>query len=890
MAAFKGNIEFEGSQRSQGFKPINLPDVTEQIRLNAQQFENTLQRHEKATADVKAFSVKMKRARESKETEVRMAQMAQFSEKLKAGLDLSGQMYERAKQTEAKMALLEVQTTSEDLERIRLEIASMKDDSKKIDNVKLKNAQKANYEAIAALNNLDNYQKFHAQNSMVKSLGKYVKPWLNQRLATDDSTEIPIGDRVITPMQARDPAEIVAATEVLLRQFHEQTGASFLPDDLYELSLKPQINQARADILGKSRVEWTKQLKGDARLKASQTFLADKDLGKWVKSTSHLHEDGLQGAWAQNSKLLRYWAENGQLTGTDIEVIFSQPSSREGSKAKWKDKGERFGLYNELRLLRRVYERSAFKATTHDRDMLYLETEERTRQILSERLAAGTPMTEKDLDDIEGLMYMGEGLNPSQVIANFRKGFTMDDIVIDDQRRQLNTLRQNFSLHEKHPVYLNASPQLQNEFAQAAQAGTEMLAMPDNAKQKLDLIPSYVKGMFNLTPYKTRTDVHDQVENRLKELYVSVYDKVKDPDEAYRKTKELFLLEQQDPSSRYFRSDSNGEYSAKGQFRGIDGDPSDFKAKQQEISRINQGLEKRGLTALPEVISTDTEIKEIAANLTKNGFKLPQKFYDYGVKYNIAPIELFNRAYKFHHPDGKGVQFPKANTDLDKGLSAKQVQDIYGPKATQQSRAGAFCTATGAAKWQRPPLPDNLGEHIETAAAKHVAGTGLTPDQLAMLTFAVGDAENRGVWRSGDVSSAGARGYFQIIRSTAEMLGGDPMNPQSAADMAVRHLADSMKAMTREYPNLSLEERMGLAALAYNAGNSGVINNKKRIPQYGGSYAGGENRLYLAYVLMAMCRFGGSDVALNHPAMMRMSNFNSGDVEKFRSTFSRYDR
>lgn len=889
MAAFKGNIEFEGSQRSQGFRPINLPDVTDQIRLNAQQFENTLQRHEKATADVRAFNVKMKRGREEQETKIRMEQMAQFSDKLKQGLDVLQKTYEDSRQTEAKMALLDVQTTSEDLERIRLEIASMKGDSDKIDKVKLKNAQKANYEAIAALNNLDNYQKFHAQNSMVQSLGKYVKPWLNQRLATDDSTEIPIGDRVITPMQARSPAEIVAATEVLVRQFHEQTGASFLPDDLYEFSLKPQINQARSDILDKSRVEWSKQLKGDARLKASQTFLADKDLGKWMMSTAHLHENGLEGAWYHNSKVLRNWAKNGQLSGSDIEVIFSGPSSR-NPKVMWKDKKERYSLYNELLKLRREYDKEAHKASTHNREMQYLETEERTRQILSDRLAAGNPMTERALTDIEEEMYLSQGLNPSQVISNFRKGFTMDDIVVSDQRRQLNALKQNFSLHETHPVYLNASPQLQNEFAQAAKAGTAMLAMPDNAKQKFDLIPSYVKGLFNLTPYKARTDVHDQVENRLKELFVKIYDKVKDPDEAYRETKRLFLLEQQDPNNRYFRSNSKGEYSATGQFRRIDGDPSDYEAKQQEISRINQGLEKRGLTALPEVISTAEEIKEIAANLTKNGFKLPQKFYDYGAKYNIPPVELFNRAYKFHHPDGKGVQFPKANTDLERGLSSRQIQDIYGPKATQQSRAGAFCTATGAAKWQRPPLPDNLGEHIETAAAKHAAGTGLTPDQLSMLTFAVGDAENRGVWRDHEKSTANAAGYFQIIPETARGMGGDPMNPQSAADMAVRHLADSMRVMTREYPNLSLEERMGLAALAYNAGNSGVIDNKKRIPQYGGSYAGGENRLYLAYVLMAMCRFGGSDVALNHPAMMRMSNFNSGDVEKFRSTFSRYDR
>lgn len=887
MAAFKGNIEFEGSQRSQGFRPINLPDVTEQIRLNAQQFENTLQRHEKATADVRAFNVKMKRGREEQETKIRMEQMAQFSDKLKQGLDVLQKTYEDSKQTEAKMALLDVQTTSEDLERIRLEIASMKGDSDKIDKVKLKNAQKANYEAIAALNNLDNYQKFHAQNSMVQSLGKYVKPWLNQRLATDDSTEIPIGDRVITPMQARSPAEIVAATEVLVRQFHEQTGASFLPDDLYEFSLKPQINQAKSDILDKSRVEWSKQLKGDARLKASQTFLADKDLGKWMMSTAHLHENGLEGAWYHNSKILRNWAKNGQLSGSDIEVIFSGPSSR-NPKVMWKDKGERYSLYNELLKLRREHDKEAYKASTHNREMQWLRQEEETQQILTNALNAGTPLKEIELDTLEQKNYHGKFLKPSQVIANFRKGFTMDDIVMDDQRRQLNVLKENFSLHEKHPLFLSATTQVQNEFRQAAQAGTKMIE--EGGKAQFDKIPSYVKGLFNLTPYKARTDVHDQVEIRLKELFREAYKATGNADLAFKQMKEMFLAEQKDPTSRYFRSDSKGEYSTKGQFRQIDGLESEFEKVIQERSRINQGLFKRGTVALPEVISTAEEIKEIAANLPKNGFKLPQKFYDYGVKYNIPPVELFNRAYKFHHPDGKGVQFPKANTDLDSGMTAPEIRNTYGPKATQQSRAGAYCTATGAAKWQRPPLPDNLGEHIETAAAKHAAGTGLTPDQLAMLTFAVGDAENRGVWRDHLKSSAAATGYFQFIPETARRMGVDPMNPQSAADGAVRHLADSMRVMTREYPDLSIEELMGLAALAYNAGNTGVINNKKRIPEFGGSYAGGENRRYLAYVLMAMCRFGGSDVALNHPAMLRMSEFDSSDVEKFRSTFSKYDR
>ena len=82
-----------------------------------------------------------------------------------------------------------------------------------------------------------------------------------------------------------------------------------------------------------------------------------------------------------------------------------------------------------------------------------------------------------------------------------------------------------------------------------------------------------------------------------------------------------------------------------------------------------------------------------------------------------------------------------------------------------------------------------------------------------------------------------------------------------------------------------VEQSDEIASVYGQPGDDAVINNRRRNPQYGGSYSSGENRKYLGHVLLAMCRFGGADIALHHPAMLNMSAFGDADIESFRSQY-----
>jgi hypothetical protein len=892
MATFKGNIEFRGTDRTQGFKPIEIPDVTQQIRLNNEQYERTLARHEKATAQIREFSFKMQQDKDRQEAENRLGELAKWSETLTRGLQTGQQVFEENKKTEAKMALLDVAESAQELENLRLELFSLREDSDKIDEVKAKIAVKenVNMEAVARLNKLDNFQRFHIESQLAETIGKYAKPWLLQRLETDTETEIPLPDgRTIAPSEARTPEEKRAAMEVLLRTFHRETGASQLPDDQYRLSIKPHINDARTAILVAARKEHELFLSSGEQEKASQAFLSHRDLGKWVANIAATKDkNGYLGnarAWKAVRAQLKFWASNGQLTGKDIKAIFDQKSSR-NPKVKWSDKSERYGLEQELLKLADKHDDEALELQNSGRDRKFKTMELQTMQEYRDRLAANDPFTEQELDDINKFTLL-ETNRPSEVVKTLKNGLSADDFVQDEQMKSLEALARTQQLHSNHPAFLAAHPNVQNAFMQAAQRGDKMMEAPGSLKSKFDLAKSWTKNHFKLTPFKSGHPQHDQVEAKMKELTLGYYNgKFKHVENETDRADLAWVAAQEEMArlntiegDRYYRDASKN-------YPNIDGDPIVLKeieqAANQQITNINEAILGKGLSALPDAMDEVGQLEEIAKSLPTNGYKLPYKYHHFGARFGISPTELYNRAR-----DAKGlgrITFPKAVTDLDRGLTPSQLRAIY-KSPTPQGRAGAYCTATGAAQWQRPPLPDNIGEHLEVSAQQHAAGTGLTWQELAMLTFAVGDAENRGVWRNSGVSSAGARGYWQFIGSTARAMGVDPLNSQSATDGAIRHIASSMKTMAAEFPELSKEELMGLAALAYNAGDTAVISNRRNNPQYGGSFGGGENRTYLAHVLMAMCRFGGADIALHHPAMLNMSAFGDQSVEDFRSTY-----
>ena len=833
----------------------------------------------------------MKRDRELDESNSRLEQLAGWSNLIAKGLDMGKKAYEQAKQTEAKMAMLDVQDSVEDLERTRQELYSLRQDSDQIEAVKAKVLAKenVNYEAVNALNNLDNYQKFHLEANFGNTIGKTVKPYLQSGLLNDNQTEIELPDgRVITPSQAKSPAERNAAMDALLRKWHEETGASAIPEDNYRLTIKPQVNKARAEIMTKARTEWEGVLSAGEQEKASHSFLSNLDLGKYVEKISTTKDAkgylGLKRGWKFVSTQLKYWASNGQLSQQQVFAIFDKFSTR-NPKVKWSDPTERQGLMNELLKSIGSHEKAVMEMRTQKLDLRHTEMEGITRQVAAQRQAENNPLTERELEDMNDQIIAETG-KPSTAVKNIQNGHSADDMVQDDQRKQLEALARTNQLHSNHAAYLNAHPDVQNQFRNSALQGDERLKIPGNLKATLDLAGPWVKNHFKLTPFKSGHPQHDQVEAHMKELTLLFYNRLDHMDNeperaqlAWTKAQDEMKIKNTIEGNQYFRD-------AAGNYPNIDGNPVVLKDKEEAaraaLVNINQTVLTKGKSALPEAMDDAANLEKIAKDLPTNGYSLPYKYHHFGAKFGISPAELYNRARDANQL-GR-IEFPKAVTDLDRGLTPAQLRAIY-KSPTPQGRAGAYCTATGAAQWQRPPLPDNIGEHLEVSAQRHAAGTGLTWQELAMLTFAVGDAENRGVWRNSGVSSAGARGYWQFIKSTADSMGVDPLNSQSATDGAIRHIAGSMKRMAAEFPELSKEELMGLAALAYNAGDEAVVNNRLRNPQYGGSFSGGENRDYLAHVLMAMCRFGGSDIALHHPAMLNMSAFGDADIESFRSQY-----
>lgn len=248
-------VGFKSARRDQGFDPIEVPGVSDQLRQNFERQETGIANHEKALADIRDFNVKQKTARETDEAELRLETVQEFSETAKKALGGLKKEYDRRRKVDALDKASRQVHTQQELEAAEEEYERAKEQGEKVQeraaDLALKKGAAA--KAVSAFKKLDTLQHIEIEQARLEQLGTNYELWMKNAMATNNTTVIPLGDgTTTTPMQAfksSDAAATAAATRVLRREFFANYGMELSTQAATALGV--QMNTVDAGIMSK---------------------------------------------------------------------------------------------------------------------------------------------------------------------------------------------------------------------------------------------------------------------------------------------------------------------------------------------------------------------------------------------------------------------------------------------------------------------------------------------------------------------------------------------------------------------------------------------------------------------------------------------------------------
>lgn len=248
-------VGFKSARRDQGFDPIEVPGVSDQLRQNFERQETGIANHEKALAEIRNFNVKQKASREKDEAELRLETVQEFSETAKRALGGLKKEYDRRRKVDALDKASRQVHTQQELEAAEEEYERAKEQGEKVQeraaDLALKKGAAA--KAVSAFKKLDTLQHIEIEQARLEQLGQNYELWMKNAMATNNTTVVPLGDgTVTTPMQAyksSDAAATAAATRVLRREFFASYGMELSTQAATALGV--QMNTVDAGIMGK---------------------------------------------------------------------------------------------------------------------------------------------------------------------------------------------------------------------------------------------------------------------------------------------------------------------------------------------------------------------------------------------------------------------------------------------------------------------------------------------------------------------------------------------------------------------------------------------------------------------------------------------------------------
>ena len=696
-------------------------------------------------------------------------------------------------------------------------------------------------EIVERVRNLSGWKKYGYMQGLAQDAGINWGQYLAERLAGDTETQIQVGDRVFTPAEASDQAEISAASQVLRRQYLRERGLTDANPALLNKYTFPNMKQGEASVIANRYKEIVRQRSIEAMEEQAGVFTTALQAGfsagdafnAFITSTESVLDPesltplGKGGARDQALATILNLAKDGAIDESVIDQIMG--SSIPGGSQTWGDKfPQKFvGLKDAIRQGKEQDFAAAERQEARE-DEVVVEgiiklaeekgglTEAEKESIRSQFAAKGKPLP----DAVANLMTV-EQRNDEQAREILRglmasgRGFTMKDLMSGEYSNDI-ILEFKGKANEYELSVTN------NEYFKAAEK-----ALADQLHNNLT---------YNLTPgvrpHWTLALAQAEAKAMLASETLRLVQGGMGPQEAAEQAQRVvtkFINDGKDGTGRFavqLQSDRKTPLPNGGFSKYMQGPSASAQQARARFERIEKALNADHLTVHKEVLISDDDFKQLDVLRTNPNFGFPPSvLYIASRSPNLSPWDVADAQLA---AAGKPILEKPQQVAWTEGMDPR-LQQLLHNFNTGNRTSRAFTSMP----WSPEKVPNGWGVNVEQAAKKY----GIDPALLAGLL----DHESDG-WKPRAVSDAGAVGLAQAMPATAAEFGlKDRNDPVASIDFAAKYL---------NYLRKYFKGSINMALHAYNGGMG-------TIEKYGGPNPNSrENQEYMGKVLKAAAKYG----------------------------------
>jgi hypothetical protein len=606
--------------------------------------------------------------------------------------------------------------------------------------------------------------------------------WLSEQLASDNETQVTVGDQTFTPAQASTPELKQAAAQVLRKKFMTSVGMVGMKPEILATALG-RMRIAEAEVMDNERryyaIGQSDQMKDESRtIFESEVATAETAGTGFTKLITNLSRTldrngrplGYSGAWEEVTKILKEGFDAGRiseeaLTAIENSATPDQPTKTYGERFRWRfDK------------LREELKQGALE------NFNLSESERRTRMQqavndLRQQMAENGPPNAETIKELQASFFRDFGEVPD-FLKTVAAQYTEEAMDADRLDAEFEQLAQRHALTPEMVIDPRVPFTLQQKWKGEAERQVKALTETGDYKSAMKQIEmSLTAKVKSLTPQgepisytyqaalaRAQGDFMSIVAARIK-----MGDTASEAQQAALK-QIIPTIEQQ--SGGIFAIDPTG--STFTNFELKRGDGSSIRNAQAHFAAISSKITTRGTDALDRERLIPSELlQEADSKRDSPSYKPPPIAQHISRMFGgrISSWDVLNRQLQ-------AQGFPPINAP-----PPVQVAGGFDPRYSRFLNYYPTGNRTGRAmmsygEFSPDLVPGGYGQMIAKAAARN----GVHPGLLAGLIATESSFNPNAVSRSGAV------GLGQIMPGTARELGVDPSKPEQSVEGAARYL------------------------------------------------------------------------------------------------------
>lgn len=779
--SFQIRVPYQGSVQSQGFRPFEAPDTTQQLRQNKQTEDLNIRRQGRQEAAYQQQMVKAKQHREALESARELQELQEFSGTIK---ELVGEGMTNWMENEKAIGRAEAAKNAPEQMRLASEQFQKEYENAKAQGLNDLAAIEAAGKGVPYLftdrikgigGHRGNAQLIATMEMVGQNLPGKVKGMLSA--AKDEE-----GNPAITGLT--DPAVFNGILESSIQSVIAPFGD--LNASFRAAHIDPAIAKARASLQKSHQSLYSRtksqghqqdlknqMITGQIRLdQAWLRFQTELDLSKSTETFL-----GGTGAWKVMMDTLKEGIDAGQLKRQDIIDAFNDGTDGKQTYA------ERFP--RKLEELLEYEQKERIDDGNRTFQLQELEFKQRNEEIRQEVMAKqkelGRPLTEAEINELYGSEEQAN-LKRFPALEVYRDGLSLDDV----QRAAYRSQLQNAVIGKYISVdAVKSIPDysLQQEFMP--------LAVKAEAKNRSETYNGYataldgeIKKIFEIGPNDQMTVEAEAVRQYARGDFDNKYEMfiADGMGEAQAAAAAAFAV-QQDIANKVGFYDHSG-VNLKDRFPKIGPDETTqalYNDTQLKFSDLQRNLNAHGKKALgmQGTFGTEDEVKATLKEFSESG-----KINNAAMRYTASIMDE-NRLHilsKAAGAYGLKVEFPEpralvpgTNRILNNEPTAKQIQRLKAKNGVRRmSNSSEMAWVPTAAQGLTPMERAWLrtiryaeGTHTDQGYGTHFGGSYSEP----------GAAHPDRVITAGGYSSA-AYGAYQFMPNTWQSTGGGPMTPE----------------------------------------------------------------------------------------------------------------